>query len=181
MEKKLFLIFVFSLFVVSGCAHVISQDLRGEADPSIALRMVQANPQAYKGKVVIWGGEVLETTVQKDGSTVVEVLQRPTGWQGEPDRGEPSEGRFMVREQGYLDPYIFRRGRKITVAGVIEGDLVKPLGEMQYRYPLLFSRQIHLWPEYAYTTPYYYPYYDPYWGPFWWRYPYPYRFHRFRR
>ena len=76
----------------------------------------------------------------------------------------------------YLDPYVYSKGRKITVAGELLGDEVRPLGEMDYRYPLVFSKQLYLW-EYYYYYPYpdYYPgwYYNP-WSP-WWGWGYPYR------
>jgi hypothetical protein len=50
----------------------------------------------------------------------------------------------------YLDSYVFRGGRRITVAGEIQGEKIKPLGQMDYRYPLLSSKQIYFWPEYYY-------------------------------
>jgi outer membrane lipoprotein len=83
-----------------------------------------------------------------------------------------SEGRFLILIEKYLDPYLFRKGRKITVAGEIQGEKIKPIGEMDYRYPLVLSKQIYLWEEYDYyPVPYYHPYYyDPWWDyPFWWR------------
>jgi len=98
-----------------------------------------------------------------------------------------SEGRFLVLYDKYLDPYLFRNGKKITVAGEIIGEKIKPLGEMDYRYPILSSKQIYLWPEYYYYSyPYYY--YDPWWGyPYWgwgigFRYDYfPRHYHHHRR
>jgi outer membrane lipoprotein len=51
-----------------------------------------------------------------------------------------------------LDPYLFRKGRRITVAGEIQGDQTGPLGEMDYRYPPLLSKQIYLWPDYYYLN-----------------------------
>jgi len=80
-----------------------------------------------------------------------------------------SEGRFLILTDKYLDPYIFRRGKKITIAGEILGEKIKPLGEMDYRYPIVSSKQIYLWPEYYYRPYPYYYYYDPWWGyPNWW-------------
>ena len=94
--------------------------------------------------------------------------QRPLGWREEPQETTASEGRFLILADKYLDPYLFRRGKKITVAGEILGEKIKPLGEMDYRYPILSSKQIYLWPEYYYR-PYPYIYYDPWWGyPYGW-------------
>lgn len=159
-----FLFLVVILF--SGCVHVISKDLRAKSDFSLSLTQVRQNPEAFKGKLVVWGGEIIEAVNQKDGTTQVEVFQKPLGLRGEPKNTTYSEGRFLILANEYLDPYAFRRGRNITVAGEIMGEKSKPLGEMEYRYPLLSSKQIYLWPEYYYrASPYYY--YDP-----WWDYPY---------
>jgi len=159
---------LFLVLLPVGCAHVISKDLRQKVDPSLAFTQVLQNPNAYQKKIVLWGGEIIETFNQKDGTTLIEVFQRPLGWRGEPRESLTSEGRFFALTEKYLDPYLFRRGRKITVAGEIQGEKIKPVGEMEYRYPLLLSRQIYLWKEY-----YYYPapyYYDFWWGhPYWWR------------
>jgi outer membrane lipoprotein len=170
------------ILLFAGCAHVISKDLRAKADPSLTFKQVLRNPEAYKNRTVIWGGEIVRTLNQKDGTTLVEVFQKPLGWRGEPKDGGLSDGRFLILVEKYLDPYLFRRGRKITAAGEILGEKIRPLGEMDYRYPLLLGKEIHLWAEY-----YYYPgpyYYDPWWGfpygwgyPYRWGYPYGPRFH----
>jgi outer membrane lipoprotein len=146
-----------------------------KADPSLTFREVFQNPNAYQGKTVIWGGDIVQTINQKDGKTLIEIFQKPLGWRGEPKDTPASEGRFLVIADKYLDPYLFRRARKITVAGEILGEKTRTLGEMDYRYPLLAGNQIYLWREYySYPSPYYYyPYYD---DP-WWGYPYHWRFH----
>ena len=175
MKSRLQCFLLFSLiFLLSGCAHVISKDLRTNADASLTFSQVHQNPNTYKGKSVVWGGEIIETVNQKDGTTQIELFQRPLGWREEPKEALASEGRFLILVEKYLDPYLFRRGRKITVAGEILGEKIKPLGEMDYRYPLLLSKQINLWEEYYYRPYpyYYYPwwYYDPWWGyPYGWR------------
>jgi outer membrane lipoprotein len=185
----------FPLFLVSlilpialftGCGSVISRELKTRADLTLSLNEVIEDPEAYKGNIAIWGGEVIQTTNQKDGTSLIEVLQRPLDWQEEPERREPSGGRFLVLVKKFLDPEIYRKGREVTVAGEIIGEKTKPLGEMEYRYPLLLNKQLYLWKEYRYTyAPPYYPYnpyypwgyYGPYSGPWiyapwsWWNYP----------
>ena len=163
------LLLLFLLFL-SGCSHVISKDLRNTANLSLTLAQVKERPEAYKSKTVVWGGEIIQTENQKDGTTLIEVFQRPLSSRGEPKETVASEGRFLALVDKYLDPYLFRRGKKITVAGEIRGEKIRPLGEMDYRYPLLLAKEMHLW-EY-----YYYPYYYPhsYYDPWWFGYPYPY-------
>ncbi len=180
---------LFSLFLllllISGCSHVISKELRQSSDLSLDLKQVRGNPDAYEGKSVVWGGEIIRVINQQDGKTEVEVFQEPLGFRGEPRETAPSEGRFLVVIDRFLDPYVYREGRKITVAGEIQGEKFEPLGEMYYRYPLLASKQIYLWPEYypyPYPYPYYWGYYDPWWGyPYgWWGFGYYYRLHHHR-
>jgi outer membrane lipoprotein len=167
---------VFGLFLLilsSGCAP-ISKDLRVQADRTLSFQQVSKNPEAVKGKIVIWGGEIIETINQKDGTTLIVVLQRPLDWMEEP-KFQRSEGRFIILVEGYVDPYVFKRGRRITIAGEIVGRKVMRVGELEYPYPLLQSKQLYLWGEYYYSPypyPYYpwgyYGYYGPGWGyPFW--------------
>jgi outer membrane lipoprotein len=149
------------LILLSGCAHVISKDSRTKSDPSLTLSQARHNPEAFKGKWVVWGGEIVETVNQKEGTTQIEIFQKPLSWRGEPKETTASEGRFLVFIDRYSDPYVFRRGKKITVAGEIVGEKIKRLGEMDYRYPLVSGKEVYLWPVYYYPP---YPYYDPWWG-----------------
>lgn len=161
LSASFFLFGLLFFILLSGCLP-ISKQLRAQADRTLTFQQVFQNPEAYIGKIVIWGGEVIETFNQKDGTTLIVVLQRPLDWMEEP-KSKRSEGRFIILVEGYIDPYVFRRGRRITVAGEIVGRKVMRLDELEYPYPLLRSKQIYLWGEY-----YYYPYaYYP-----WWHYPY---------
>ena len=168
MKNRFSLFLLFSLILmVSGCAHVISKDLRKASDTTLTLRQVLQNPSASRGKTVVWGGEIIETLNQKDGTTQIEVFQRPVDRRGEPEETVASEGRFLINADQYLDPYIYQKGKRITVAGELIGEELKPIGGMDYRYPLLLSKQIYLWPDYYYSSYPYYYYYNP-----WWFYPY---------
>jgi len=160
---------------LGGCAHVISSDVRQGARSDVTFPMVLANPEVYRGETVIWGGMVIETVNRQDG-TVVTVLETPLDAQGMPADGDYTRGRFLVKTSMVLDPEVYRRGRKLTVAGEIMGKEVQPLGETQYGYPVLGLREIHVWKELpsAYAYPWG-PYYN--WGPYswywdWWWWPY---------
>ncbi len=181
ISSRLYLGLIFlSLILISACAP-ISKELRAKAEP-LPFSEVFKNPEAYKGRMVIWGGEIIQTINQKDRTTLIEVLQRPLGWMEAPKETEASGGRFLVLVESFLDPHIYQKKREVTVAGEILGEKTKPLGEMEYHYPLLLSKQIYLWREYQYYyLPPYYPYspwgyygfYGPwYYDPWWWGYPY---------
>ena len=135
-----------AMLLLAGCAHVISKEVLQEVEPSLTFAHVSKDPDAYTGKTVLFGGDVIETQNLSDRTLVV-VLQRPLGSRGEPRGGDVSEGRFIITTGGFLDPAIYSPGRKLTVAGREAGKEVRPLGEIEYTYPIIEKREIYLWPE----------------------------------
>ncbi|MEJ2066562.1 MAG: Slp family lipoprotein [Deltaproteobacteria bacterium] len=141
------LVFVIAtVLLLAGCAHVISRGVLQEVDTSVSFAQLSKDPEAYRGKTVLLGGDVIETQNLSD-KTLVFVLQRPLDRRGEPGAGDVSEGRFIITTPGFLDPAIYGPGRKITVAGTVVGKEVRPLGEIEYTYPIIEKRELYLWPE----------------------------------
>lgn len=58
---------------------------------------------------------------------------------------------------GFLDPFVYSVGRQVTVAGILAGKEVHPLGEISYTYPIVTSRELYLWPvdDYFYLPQFY--------------------------
>jgi len=174
MRKIFFYILLFYFIFTSGCAHVIQKDLRAKADPSLTFVEFLKNPNNYKGKTVIWGGEIIQTLPQKDETVLIEVLEWSLGWRGKPRRTVSFQGRFLVFVKEPLGLSLYKRGAKITVAGEIQGstlgEKIKSITDPTYHYPLLLSKEIHLWKDYVYqySAPYdprrYDPSYDPHRG-----------------
>ena len=109
--------------------------------------MVLKNPDACKGKTVLWGGVIISSVNLKEGTMImIEVLQKPADAQGKPGDADKSEGRFLALKTGYLDAAIYNGGRKITIVGEIQGKKGQPLGEIEYTHPLIQVKEIHLWP-----------------------------------
>ena len=76
MKKYLYPLLLSSiLFLLPGCVYVISQDVRREVTRDLSLRQVIKDPNFYKGKVVLWGGVIIDTKNLKNGTQVV-VLQK---------------------------------------------------------------------------------------------------------
>ena len=146
--KNIVLLFVAMVAVtlVIGCAHVISKAVLKDVDPSVTFAQVAKVPDVYKGKTVLFGGDIIETK-NLPNKTQVFVLQRPLGSGGKLAAGDVSEGRFIILVPGFLDPAIYSPGRKITVAGTVAGKEVRPLGEIAYTYPLIERRELYLWPK----------------------------------
>ncbi|HUT71596.1 MAG TPA: Slp family lipoprotein [Desulfatiglandales bacterium] len=137
---------------VAGCAAVISQESLKTVDQGIGFEQVLENPDAYRGKVVLLGGEIIKTE-NLPNKTVIIVLQRSLGYRQEPTSEGESKGRFIVSAPGFLDPAIYRPRRKITVVGSVMGKEVRPLGELEYTYPIIEKKELYIWPpEGAPTT-----------------------------
>ncbi len=153
-----------------GCAHTISESVRQEALSGVSLQQIREKPDAYRDRVVILGGEIIQARNQP-GGTLLEVLQKPLDAYEKPRLSDRTEGRFMVQCDRYLDPAVYAPGREVTVAGRVLGVRTGKVGEMDYTYPLISCLELHLWPErrppgYA---PYPWWYRDPwYWDP-WYR------------
>jgi outer membrane lipoprotein len=144
---------------LTGCAHVISSEMRARARNDLAFSAVLANPDAYAGETIIWGGQVIDT-LNVEGLTLIKVLQMPIDYTEMPEDEEMSQGRFMAQVQGYADPEVYRKGRMLTLAGTIIGKKIEPLSAMEYVYPLVEVKEIYLWK--SYPGPY-----GPYPGPYW--------------
>ena len=165
------LFLAYSIFSITSCAPVISKQLRKQVAKELTLSEVLKAPEAFKGKIVLWSGVIISSVNLKEG-TMIEVLQKPTDMQRKPKDVDESDGRFLALYPGYLDVAIYNGGRKVTVAGEIQGKKIQRLGEIDYTYPFISAKEIHLWPVEKKDRVYYpcpswhYPWwYGPYWYP----------------
>ncbi len=170
MKKTLFYFlpfFVVILFSLSSCAPVLSRTYMREGEREVSFAELRENPGAFKGRLYVFGGIIAKTKFTPAGSEV-EAVHVPVDSRGYfEDRGR-SEGRFLAAISGSrsLDPAVYRRGRRVTLAGVFVSTRKGRIDEMEYEYPVFEIKQIYLWPRERYVIP---PnYYDP------WFYPYPY-------
>lgn len=168
------LILVAALAWLHACAPVISPQLLQQVDHELNYHVLAADPEAYKGKMVLLGGTIVNTT-PKTGETEIEVVQKDLLSSGEPRLTDKSGGRFLVIVDRFLDPAIYKSGRDLTAAGKVQGSMVRRIGEIDYRYPVIAALELHLWQPWPPPSATFYPYGYPY--PYWrWRiYPgYPY-------
>jgi outer membrane lipoprotein len=175
--KKFLAVLAVLIFSVS-CAP-FSKNILDQVDPALTFEDVQKDPSIFQGKMVLWGGVIIET-LNRPKETVIKVRQTELDLEKRPTNLDRSRGRFLIQYNGFLDPAIYREGREITVAGEIIGKEVLPLGNLNYTYPLVVAKEIYLWerlPPYRGVYPYYPWYYDPFypWGyrpywrnPYWW-------------
>ena len=128
---------------------VISPATLQQVDQTITIDQLWQRPGAFIRKNVLLGGEIIETRNAADMTSIM-VLAFRLDYSKRPVTGTVSGGRFIVRQPTFLDPAIYRPGRKITVAGIVVGEKSLPLGEITYRYPVIENRELYLWPEEEY-------------------------------
>ena len=165
------------LITLSGCTHVISDKSRSLVDPTVTYAMLKEKPDEFAGKYVLLGGVIAGVRNTGAGSQL-EVMQVALDESGMPENAFRSEGRFLAVSESFLDSMIFKPDRLVTLVGEVKGKKVMTLDEVDYTYPVVTIKEIHVWKSYDYEKGYPYPvpppyyYYDPYYygywpGPYW--------------
>lgn len=173
--------FILCLSVISaGCSryHVVPDRLEGQVNPTLKFEQIRENPDAFKGEIVVVGGEVLSIDRRQD-KTTIEVLQLPLTDNFIPgERRSATQGRFIAVSKGKdpLDPAVLEKGDSISLVGEILGRTTLQVGEDEKNAPLFSIKDLTIWeklryvgyPNYGYGRgyggyagfrPYGYPYY----------------------
>jgi outer membrane lipoprotein len=169
-----------ALFISSGCvtSELVTEEMESQVARDILFASLKAEPEKFKGRVVVLGGKVLAAKRLKEG-TQIEVLQLPLDKADAPIMILPqSKGRFLAYQEAFLDPATLPAGTAVSMIAEVTGHKTQPLDEVDYTYPTLKIRTLKVWPEERYLTwpgPYYpylyrYPYRLPYhpFYPLWW-------------
>jgi outer membrane lipoprotein len=138
------MITLLTFLFTTGCANVISPEMMKEVDTGIRFDKLQEDPEAYTGRRVLLGGDIIETKNYPD-RTLIFVLQRSLDYRKRPVSGA-SKGRFIVSQPEFLDPAVYQPKRKITVVGKVIGKEAGKWGEMDCTCPLIESNELYLWP-----------------------------------
>jgi outer membrane lipoprotein len=133
-----------ALLPTSACAPPFPQQLLERVDRNLSFQELRKNPDNYKGIWVMLGGMIVAVKNTKEG-TVIELLQKPLDSSGRPLRTDATEGRLFIVAEEFLDAAVYHAGRELSVIGEVSGQKVQPLGELEYRYPLVSARSLHLW------------------------------------
>jgi len=173
MRSQIFLLACILLF---SCTPVIQKDLMDSAVHDISFNEVYADPASYMNKLFILGGVIVDSKATAEGS-LIEAIHINVDNLGYLEDILPSTKRFLIllpKGSGFLDPLIYKKGRKFTVAATLIGTRDGKIDEMDYRFPLFRIEELHLWPRenvQDYSSPYWYG--APYpWYPYWWYDPY---------
>ena len=174
--RRMIVVIVIAAILFSGCAHVISEDVLKEVNTDINFAELRKNPLAYQGEMVLLGGVIVKVMYKQD-RTLLEIYQTEMDREERPVSLDVSGGRFLAQYNEFLDREIYRKGREVTVAGKVKGAKIMKLGEIDYHYPYILIKEIHLWKEKKPEIYEPYPWYPmgPWdmwgpWGP--WYYPY---------
>ena len=146
------------LAVCTGCASKPPSSVGLAVVDDVTLATVREAGDTYEGSTVRWGG-VITAIENKPDHTLVFVAARALENNEQPLTDSASDGRFVARFDGFLDPLVYKTNRRLTVVGRIEGSLVRKIGEFDYRFPLGAVRDSRLFAEALRPRPYYYP--DP--------------------
>lgn len=133
-----------AVILSAGCAPPFSKTLLDKVEKNLSFSELNKAPESHAGKMMMVGGTIVDMKNLKEGSQM-EVLQKPLDSEGQPALTDETGGRFLVVTQTYLDAAVFHRGRSVTIIGEIAGSKVQPLGEIEYRYPVLTAKELHLW------------------------------------
>jgi outer membrane lipoprotein len=152
MIRILFLIS--TLLLMAGCARVISESSMRLVDQNITFDMLQKDPEAYVGKYVLLGGTIENVRNTNEGSTL-EVNQYDLDFAQTPKVSGHSGGHFLATTDTFLDPFIYKSGLKVTMAGKVLGKQVRANNGEQYVYPVVGVREMHLYREAPFSPVYY--------------------------
>lgn len=138
---------VFLVLVLTGmlasCASTPSFDVT-DVDRALTPANVIDEPVLSLEKVALWGGTILGLKNLQE-STQIEMLAYPLDSSHRPRLEEKTLGRFIIRHQGYLEPEVFTQGKLLSVVGEVGQSVTGKIGDSDYTYPLIHSRNIHLW------------------------------------
>ena len=130
--------------VLGACASTpIDLDERGVEPERVVAAQVAGDASLARG-TVLWGGTIIGTANLDSGSQL-EVLAHPLDRTQRPQVALPSQGRFIVASDDYLEPLDYAEGRQLTVLGALDGLDEVSVGEARRELPVVRATDLHLW------------------------------------
>ncbi|HEC75116.1 MAG TPA: Slp family lipoprotein [Methylophaga aminisulfidivorans] len=169
--------FVFFVLCLSACSN-LPMAIKDAPKPDLMLSQVSNAASQYQGQSVRWGGQVI-TVDNDEAGAIVQIAQFPLNTFGRPNTNADSEGRFIISSKSFIDPYVYKKGTMITVAGQVSGTQNVTVDKANLSLPVVNMSELYRWTPSDYEKePYWkrYPYYDPFfdrpyyppgWGPSW--------------
>jgi len=127
-----------------GCASAVPREIESRVSYHGDFTTLQKSPDRFIGAFVIVGGRIVEVHNDPPGSNMI-VVQYPLDRGHKPQVEDPSQGRFLVRSESFVDPAVYSAGSLVTVAGTVAGKDIRPVGEYPYLYPVINMERIWKW------------------------------------
>jgi outer membrane lipoprotein len=131
-------------FAGPGCAPPFPKELLQKVDRTVSFAELRSDPDLRRGALVMLGGMIVDIKNTKEG-TLIEVLEKPLDGGGRPLMTDQTGGRFIAQHDRFLDSAVYHAGRDITIVGEVAGRKTMRLGEVDYQYPLVTVKDLHLW------------------------------------
>lgn len=148
--KNLFLLLL--TLSVTSCATGISDQARSKVNYYGTFSQLQQQPDKFLQKTVIWGGKVIEIRSMAAATELI-VLQLDLNGQDRPKNDDDSQGRYVARSKGFVDPAIYPKGTLVTIIGRFVETDQRMIGEMRYQYPVIEIDEIKKWPPSGRQSP----------------------------
>jgi outer membrane lipoprotein len=148
--KKILLAALVCLLLFS-CTSILRKDLLDSGSKNVPLSDMMKSPDAYKGKLYILGGTVINTKTIDKG-LILEAAYVPVDSYGYVKQTERTKDRYLAicpKEQKDLCAETYARGSDVTIAGTFVGTQPVEIKGATYAYPMFKVDQIYLWPEKA--------------------------------
>jgi outer membrane lipoprotein len=163
---------VFCILLLAACSNLPTA-IQNAPSPDLSYQQAMQDIASHKNAPVRWGGVIVEVENEQDES-LVQVLYYPLGSFGRPLTDQTYTGRFIIKSADFLDPAVYAKNARITVAGTLDGAMERTIGKKTVRLPLVLASDIYQWPYYNPSDygnfGYRYGGYRPYWDyyPFSW-------------
>lgn len=130
--------------VLTGCASYPDNVAVAEGTELTNFTDVNNSNSNVIGQTVRWSGVIAKISNEKT-LTKLDVLYYPASKNGRPITKDEPLGRFRVVINGFVDPAVYRQGKAVTALGNLKEPETDRIGEYEYEYPTLTSKNIHLW------------------------------------
>jgi outer membrane lipoprotein len=140
------------LLSLTSCATGMSDQARSKVTYFGTFSQLHKQPDAFLQETVMWGGKVIETLPMERATELV-VLQLDLADRERPRDDDHSQGRYLARSKGFLDPAIYPKGTLVTVIGRFVETDQRMIGEMSYQYPVIEIDEIKKWPPSGRQSP----------------------------
>jgi len=156
---------VVMLLILTACSNV-PVAIKDAPNPDLQLAQLSGKASSHQGQKVRWGGQVVKVENTDKGATL-HIAQFPLNSFGRPIIEGDSEGRFLAQTKEFVDPYIYEKGTRVTVAGLIVSDGTIKVDKKTMTVPIVQVSDIYRWVVSNYDRdPYWrgYPYYYDHFG-----------------